>query len=79
MCALMPCQSIQRELPVSQIQTPRVGPIEAELVGVVSGGDVPVPAGHDVGIHAHRRRRASPEASGFAREQLQFRLRFHVK
>ena len=56
MCALIPCQSIHCELAVSQIQAPRVRPIEAELVGVVAGRDVPVPASHDVGIHAHRRR-----------------------
>jgi len=62
-----------------QVEPPGVGPIHAELVLVVTGGNVRVSAGHDVGIDAYGRGCAASEASGLAGQDLQFGLGFGIE
>jgi len=44
---------------VREVEAASVGPIDAEFVRVVAGGDVGVAAGRDIRVDTNRRRRAS--------------------
>ena len=64
---------------VLQIQTPRIGPVDAKLVLMVTGRDVPVASGHHVRIHADGGGRAPAQAGGLCGEQVQLGFRLDVE
>src|SRR5579864_7866160 len=68
---------------MSEIETVGGRPIQAEFVVMVSGGNVGMAAGPDVGIDAHRNRRRSATCGnlprGFLRENFELSFRFDVE
>ena len=69
---------------MGEIQPPRLLPIQPKLVFVTSGGDVWMPAGLHIRIHANGNSKAprSPRrdmARGFLQQDFQLCFRFNVE
>ncbi len=78
-CALIPCQSIQRESRCSKIKASRGLPIDSKFVPMVSGSDVRMAAGFDVRIDADGGRGAHAQARRLRSQQFELRGRLHVE
>src|SRR5262249_40958667 len=65
-----------------QVEAPRLGPVHAELVPVMTGGDMGMATRLDVGVHANRRWGATPTlgdpACGLLFKQVELRRRFDI-
>src|SRR5260370_35620475 len=66
-----------------EIKTVSGGPIQAEFVVMMSGGNVGMAAGPDIGIDAHGNRRRSATRGnlprGFTRESFELSFRFDIE
>src|ERR1700683_1466168 len=62
-----------------QIELPSVLPVNSEFVVMLSGGNVGMRAGFDIGIHAQRGRRRPAQTGGFGGKHLKLRSGFHIE